>query len=139
MPQKLTLKENEAIYTIDVEQNDLTQPIILEQAGQEVAAIIPIERYRAFELWEQQQQPLSFYPTLMADKAAFERMEPSLLATHQGKYVAIRNGQMIDSGDNKMTLIKRVYEESGYGPMYVHKVGEPPRVAKLASPRVVRR
>ena len=139
MPQKLTLKENEAIYTIDVEQNDLTQPIILEQAGQEVAAIIPIEKYRAFELWEQQQQPLSLYPTLLADKTAFEQMEPSLLATHQGKYVAIRNRQLIDSDENKMTLIKRVYEESGYGPVYVHKVGEPSRVAKLASPRVVRR
>lgn len=139
MPQKLTLKEKRATYTIDVEQNDLSQPIILEQAGQEVAAIIPIEKYRAFELWERQQQPLSLYPTLLADKVAFEQLEPSLLATYQGKYVAIRNGKMIDSDENKMTLIRRVYEESGYGPVYIHKVGEPPRVAKIASPRVVRR
>jgi hypothetical protein len=132
MSQKVTLKENQATYTIDVEKNDLVYPIILEQRGREVAAIISIEKYRAFESWEQQQREnKSRYPELAANKTAFEQLEPSLMENYRGKYVAIKDCQMVDSDEHKLTLIKRVYEQLGYGPLYVHKVGEPVRVARL--------
>jgi PHD/YefM family antitoxin component YafN of YafNO toxin-antitoxin module len=140
MPQKLVLKENQTVYNVSVEENDLTrQPIILKQNNREVAAIIPIEKYRAFQAWEKQlDKPLLTYPEFEAEKAAFERLESSLIATHRGKYVAIRGGQVVDSDEDKLTLIARVYDTRGYGPMYVHKVGEPLRVAKIISPRIVR-
>ena len=140
MPQKLTLKENQATYTVALEENDLArQPIILKQDGEEIAAIIPIEKYRAFEAWEKQQsQSIKGHPGFEAEKAAFERLEPDLIADYQGKYVAVRGGQVVDSDEDKMTLIARVYNRSGYGSMYVHKVGEPLRVAKIISPRIVR-
>ena len=140
MTQKLVLKENQTTYTVAVEGDDLAQqPIILKQDGQEVAAIISIEKYRAFEAWEKQQnKQLVRYPEFEAEKAAFERLEPGLMATHKGQYVAIRGGQMVDSDEDKMILITRVYETSGYGPMYVHKVGEPLHAAKILSPRIVR-
>jgi hypothetical protein len=141
MTQKLVLKENQTIYTLAVEENDLTrQPIILKQKGQEIAAIIPIEKYRAFEAWEKQQAKLqSRYPEFEAERAAFERLEPSLMETHAGRYIAVRDGQVLDSDEDKMRLITRVYDKLGYGPMYVHKVGEPLRVAKIISPRLVRK
>lgn len=140
MTQKLVLKENQTTYTLAIEENDLAhQPIILKQDGQEIAAIIPIEKYRAFEAWEQQQaKSLPRYPEFEAEKAAFERLEPDLMATYKGKYVAIRNGQVAGSDEDKMTLIGKVYDRLGYGPMYIHKVGEPVRVAKILSPRVIR-
>jgi hypothetical protein len=140
MTQKLILKENQTIYTVAVEEDNLTdQPIILKQDGQEIAAIISIEKYRAFEAWEKQQhRQQSPYPEFEAEKAAFERLQPDLMSTHKGKYVAIRGGQVVDSDDDKMTLISRVYHTLGYGPMYVHRVGEPLRVAKISSPRIVR-
>ena len=141
MPQKLVLKENKTMYTVAVEENDLArQPIILKQRGQEIAAIIPIEKYRAFETWEKQQAELqTHYPEFEAEKAAFEQLQPSLMTTHKGKFVAIRGGQMVDSDDDKMRLITRVYSTLGDGPMYIHKVGEPLRVAKIISPQRVRR
>jgi hypothetical protein len=140
MTQKLVLKENQTFYTLAVEENDLArQPIILKQNDQEIAAIIPIEKYRAFEAWEKQQTSLQpRYPEFEAEKAAFERLEPSLMKTYAGKYVAVRGGQVVDSDEDKMRLITRVYDELGYGPMYVHKVGEPLRIVKIISPRLVR-
>ena len=140
MPQQLILKENQISYTVAIEENDLTrQPIILKQNGQEIAAIIPIEKYRAFEAWQKQQfEPLPHYPEFEAEKAAFERLEPSLMVDYKGKYVAIRGGQMVDNDEDKMMLITRVYKTLGPGPMYVHKVGEPLRVAKIMSPRISR-
>lgn len=140
MSQKLILKENQTSYTVSIEENDLTgQPIILKQNGQEIAAIIPIETYRAFEAWQKQQlEVLPHYPEFEAEKAAFERLEPDLMASYKGQYVAIRGGQVVDNDADKMTLITRVYQTSGYGPMYVHKVGQPLRVAKIMSPRISR-
>lgn len=140
MAQKLILKDNQTSYTLAVEENDLAdKPIILKQQGREIAAIIPIEKYRAFETWEKQQAgPQSRYPEFEAEKAAFERLEPSLAATYKGRYVAIKDGQMVDNDGDKMTLITRVHSTFGYGPIYVHKVGEPLRVAKIMSPRLVR-
>jgi len=141
MPQKLVLKENQTTYTLAVEEDDLArQPIILKEHGREIAAIIPIKKYRVFEAWEKQQAKLQpSYPEFEAEKAAFEQLEPSLMATHKGKYVAVRGGQVVDSDKEKMRLIKRVYDKLGYGPMYVHKVGQPLRVAKIVSPRLVKR
>jgi len=140
MTQKLTLKENQATYTIDVEENDLSQPIILKQAGREVAAIIPIEKYRVFESWQKQQLDYRLrYPELETNKAAFEQLEPSLIADYRGKYVAIKGGQMVDSDVDKMTLIRRVYAKLGVGPLYVHKVGEPLPFVRIISPRLVKR
>lgn len=140
MTQKLVLKEKQATYTVAVEEDDLAnQPIILKQNGQEIAAIISIEKYRAFEAWERQQRQLSPpYPEFEADKVAFEQLEPSLMATYKGQYVAVRAGRVVDSDQDKMTLITRVYKNLGYGPMYVHRVGEPVRVARIISPRIVR-
>lgn len=141
MPQKVILKEDQTTYTLAAEENDLTgQPIILKQHGREIAAIIPIEKYRAFEAWEKQQTKVQpHYPEFEAEKAAFEQLEPSLMATYKGKYVAVRGGQVVDNDEDKMRLITRVYDRLGYGPMYVHKVGRPLRVAKIVSPRLVGR
>jgi hypothetical protein len=140
MSQKLILKENQTTYIVAIEEHDLAdQPVILKQDDREIAAIIPIDRYRAFESWEKQQsQPLPHYPEFEQEQAAFKRLEPSLMATYKDRYVAIRGGQVVDSDEDKMTLISRVYNTLGYGPMYVHKVGEPVRVVKLRSPRKVK-
>ena len=146
MSQTLTLKENQATYTVAVEKSDLTQqPIILKQNGQEVAVIISIEKYRAYEAWERQQlqtlqpeNPSGSYPEFEADKAAFERMAPELMRDYQGRYVAIRGEEMVDSDVDKMTLIARVYQRFGYGPMYVQQVGKPLNKARIISPRIVK-
>ncbi len=42
---------------------------------------------------------------------AFLHMLPGLLATHRGKYVAVHEGQVMDSDANDIVLIQRVQSE----------------------------
>jgi len=46
------------------------------------------------------------------EAAALDRMFPELLRTSCGKFVAVRNGQVIDADDNEFSLARRI--EQGY-------------------------
>ena len=58
--------------------------------------------------------------------AAFLRMLPDLLQTHRGQYVAIHEGKVVDSGDDKLAVALRAYDKYGYIPIYVGLVAERP-------------
>jgi hypothetical protein len=55
---------------------------------------------------------------------AFLRLLPSLLETHRGKYVAVHDGQVVDSGDDELALASRVWARYGYVPIHVGLVTE---------------
>lgn len=57
---------------------------------------------------------------------AFRRLLPQLLQTHRGRYVAVHNEQVVDSGDNKLEVLQRAYATHGYVPIYVGVVAERP-------------
>jgi hypothetical protein len=57
---------------------------------------------------------------------AFQRLLPGLLKTHRGKYVAIHNEQVVDSGDDPIALIKQVHTRYGYVPIHVDRIVEEP-------------
>jgi hypothetical protein len=60
---------------------------------------------------------------------AFQRLLPELLKTHRGKYVAIHEEQVIDSGDDRLELIFRVLPKVGGVSVHVgHVAGELERV-----------
>ena len=68
------------------------------------------------------------------EAAAFESLKPSLLAQYLGQYVAIYQGQVVGSGDNRLTLVKEIYSRFGEVPCYVGKVSDkPPRRVRLPS------
>ena len=46
----------------------------------------------------------------------FRQLLPQLLATHRGQYVAIHDGQVVDSGDDKLALALRVLNKSATSP-----------------------
>ena len=50
---------------------------------------------------------------------AFLRLLPEFLATHRGKYVAVHNGQVVDSDTDDVALILRVQAKVGYVPIHV--------------------
>jgi hypothetical protein len=54
-----------------------------------------------------------------------------LLQTHRGRYVAIHDGQVVDSGDNDIELVQRVHRRIGYVPIYVGMVTDESRVHRL--------
>jgi hypothetical protein len=57
---------------------------------------------------------------------AFCRLLPQLLATHRGKYVAIHEGRVVDSGDDKLAVALRVLSKIGNTSIHVGLVNEEP-------------
>jgi hypothetical protein len=55
---------------------------------------------------------------------AFLRMLPDLVNAHKGRFVAIHEGQVVDTDDNDIILIQRVHSRIGYVPIYVGFVEE---------------
>ena len=62
---------------------------------------------------------------------AFLHLLPGLLATHRGKYVAVHDGQVVDSDANNVALIQRVHARIGYVPICVGLVSEERQVARV--------
>jgi hypothetical protein len=62
---------------------------------------------------------------------AFQQLLPQLLATHRGRYVAIHEGQVVDSGTEKLDLALRVLSRVGKVPIHVGLViDEPERISR---------
>ena len=141
MAKKVSLKEARATYSLSLNKTDLAQgPLILEHEGEPVAAVVPIAEYREFEAWRERHisPPLSSDDEWERARQAFERMRSELVKTHKGRFVAILNNQVVDTDSEMGTLARRVYARFGYRPIYMQKVTEHPRVARISSPRVVR-
>lgn len=71
------------------------------------------------------------------ERAAYERLADSLRSQYEGLYVAIRDGQVVDSDPDELTLITRIYDRFGYTTVYIQKVGSPLPIAHIPSPRLV--
>jgi hypothetical protein len=55
---------------------------------------------------------------------AFQRLLPQLIATHRGQYVAIHDGQVVDSGRDKLALALRVLAKVGNVAIHVGLVSD---------------
>ena len=141
MAKTVSLKEAQAAYSLSLNKTELTQgPLILEHEGEPVAAVVPIAEYREFEAWRERHisPPVSPDDEWEQARRAFELMRSELLKTHKGRFVAVLNNQVIDTDAEIGALARRVYARFGYRPIYMQKVTEQPRVARIFSPRVVR-
>ena len=84
--------------------------------------------------------PAPVLPALPDDKwrreqRAFRALLPALLKTHRGQYVAVHEGQVVESGEDKLAVAGRAYARFGYVPIYVSLVTEQPAVVRVPSPR----
>lgn len=71
---------------------------------------------------------------------AFLLLLPELLKTHRDKYVAIHEGQVIESGDDRLEVIFRALKKAGGVSIHVDLVTEqPPPPVRIPHYRVVRR
>ena len=69
--------------------------------------------------------------------AAFVRLKPSLLSSYRGKYVAIHEGKVVDSGDDQIAVALRAYSNYGYVPIYVGLVSDEAHpIVRIPSPRL---
>jgi hypothetical protein len=72
------------------------------------------------------------------ERTAFQRLLPSLMPQNAGRYVAIHEGQVVESGENQIAVALRCYERFGYVPIFVGLVStEVPPVLRVPTPRVV--
>lgn len=68
------------------------------------------------------------------EMAAFKALLPELLTQYPNQYVAIHQGQVVGYGDNRLALVKEIYNQFGEVPCYVGKVTlEPPRRVRMPS------
>ena len=77
-------------------------------------------------------------PKWEREYVAFQRLLPELLKTHRGKYVAIHDGEVVESGDDELAVVRRARQRFGNVALHVDLVAEHPRVFRLPSPRTVR-
>jgi hypothetical protein len=71
--------------------------------------------------------------------AAFEQLRPALLEEYEGQYVAIYQGEMVASGEDKLALLHRVRERFGHVVCYIERVApDSPRTVRAPSFRVAR-
>ena len=52
------------------------------------------------------------------ERRTFLNLESALLQTHSGKFVAIHDGEVVDSDADEVQLGLRVYGKYGYVPIY---------------------
>jgi hypothetical protein len=72
------------------------------------------------------------------EKQTFWAMQSALLQRYEGQYVAIYQGEVVDSDLDKVALALRVYHKYGYVPMYVHQVSRrEPRTRYIHSPHLL--
>jgi len=76
-----------------------------------------------------------------AERNSFLEMKHTLLSDprYQGKYVAVRDGLILDVDDDKVELAKRVYDKHGYVPIYIDRVQEKARIYEIPSPEIRRK
>ena len=73
----------------------------------------------------------------LRDKQAFWAMQTELLQRYEGQYVAIYQGKVVDSDQDKIALALRVYQTYGYVPIFVHHVShQKPATRSIRSPHL---
>jgi predicted transcriptional regulator len=90
------------------------------------------EAFPAFDINPQREQ-------MQQEQAAYARLHDSLLATHEGQYVAIHDGELVDFDADEMALLRRI--DARYPDEVVHLrrvTGEPEREIRIYSPRLIR-
>ncbi len=72
------------------------------------------------------------------EQRAFHRLLPHLLESYRGKYVAIHEGKVVESGSDKLDVAGRAYARFGYVPIFVSLVTDQLRApVRIPSPRLL--
>jgi hypothetical protein len=81
--------------------------------------------------------PRSRWSKWERERDAFGYLLPSLLASYRGRYVAVHDGQVIDSDADQIALALRVYGQ-GLRQVYFGLVSEePPQITRIPFRRLL--
>jgi len=73
-------------------------------------------------------------PSFFEEEKAFLKIKESLYKKYKRKYVAVKNGKVIDSDENSSELAKRVYRKFK-PPIYIDKIIAEEDISYLLSPK----
>jgi hypothetical protein len=75
-----------------------------------------------------------------ANKNSFDKLKEILLEDKEfvNKFVAVIDGEMVDSDFDRSALAERMYAKYGYIPLFIGKVAKGERYRHLPSPRRVK-
>lgn len=77
---------------------------------------------------------------IKAEAVAFRRLHPELVKKYLGRYVAIRDGNVVDHDEDFQALHQRIRHQFGRQPVLLRRVtSDPERVLVMRSPRLERR
>jgi hypothetical protein len=130
--QTIILKESRSPYTIG-DEVFVKEPVLLERDGQMIAALVPLEEYRAFVAWRKKHTKADV--NLERDRATFARLKPELLKTHLGEYAVIKDGELVAVGKDQQTLIDQTYQRFGVVDLYVKHIETQERIYRIPGPR----
>ncbi len=78
-------------------------------------------------------------PAMLREQAAYRAMHPDLLERHQGQYVAVYQGQVIDHDADDLALSERVRQQLPSAVVLIRQVlPQTERVLHFRSPHLVR-
>jgi hypothetical protein len=88
---------------------------------------------QALSEWESQIQQIS------VEQRAYERQHLELLERYRGRYIAMRQGQVIDNDDDKIALSRRIRKQYGNQPVLIKLVqSDPMESYHIRSPKLAR-
>ena len=120
-PQTATIQLDAALVA-QLREAAEWQGVTLEKATQE-AALIYIGRYGRAKVEKEQ--------------AAFDQQKPELLKKYRGRYIAMHNGEVVETAASLRALRNKVFAHFGYTPMLHTLVAdEPDREIVVRSPRI---
>lgn len=113
----------DAIHKKAIAQQKTTEDLVIEWVSEHLDESETNEIARAFA----------------QEVAAFEQLRPALLKQYPGRHVAIYQGEVVASGDEKLALLDQVRERFGPIVCYIEKVTlDSPRTVRMPSVRIVR-
>lgn len=86
---------------------------------------------QAISEWESQIQQISL------EQRAYERQHPEILERYRGRYIAMRQGQVVDADTDKITLSRRVRQQYGNESVLIKLVqSDPMETYHIRSPKL---
>ncbi len=119
LPQELY----EALHMQAMAQQKTTEDLVIEWVAERLDEPPMNEITRAFA----------------QEVAAFERLRPTLLRYYPEQYVAIYQGEVVASGEEKLTVLDSVRERFGPVVCYIERVApDSPRTVRMPSAHAAR-
>lgn len=112
----------------DVRNVNIIEPYRVENINKEIVE-------KANRILKSAEKEYTEEAILMEEKKLYEQNKGIYLTDYEGKYIALRNGKVIEQGSTFSDLAKKVYAKEGYKAIFMTLVERKDRTYKMATPK----